>query len=220
MEQTIKSAKIAEDALGIDPLHQMLLEALTRNASLADKQTAQISDLAARVSALSDTDTQQQQSAPAPGAGYYAPVMYEQQLRDPTALSGGGGESAADRPPTGQRSTVSNGQGAAYQSQQQPPPQQRGGYGQRQPRPTPQNAQRANYARQQQQLHQQHQPPPSGGRNFNDRRQVRFNDEGEACRNCLRVHREGEVCYAANESCRRCGQLGHYARCCRAVRRD
>jgi len=221
LEQTVRSAKIAEDALGVDPLHQMLLEALTRNASLADKQTAQISDLAARVSALS-TDTPQQQSAPTPGAYYYGPVMYEQQLQEPTVLSVSGGESAADRPPTvaEQRSTVSNGQGAAYQSQRQPPQQQQGGYGQRQPRPTPQNAQRANYARQQQQLHQQRQPPPNGGRNFNDRRQVRFDDEGEACRNCLRQHRQGDVCYAANENCRRCGQLGHYARCCRAVRRD
>jgi len=84
LDQTVKSAKIAEDALGVDPLHQMLLEALTTNASLADKQTAQISDLAARVCALSSDTQQQQQPTQAPGAYYYGPMMYEQQLRGPT----------------------------------------------------------------------------------------------------------------------------------------
>ena len=215
LDQTVKAAKIAETALGVDPLQNMLIEALTRNASLADKQTAQITDLTARVAALTTgAPAPLQQQLPLPQqAYYYEPMMYGQPP-GPTILSVDNDDQTPDGPPvtTGQRNSVGNGSGQTYQQRQQ------GGYRPRQSRPTPQNIQRANYARQ-----QQRQQPPAD-RNFNDRRQVRFNepppDGGEACRNCLRHHREGEVCYAATEDCRRCGKRGHYARCCRSARRD
>jgi len=211
LDETIKSAKIAEAALGTDPLHNMLLEALARNATLADKQTAQITDLAARVSALTTSVPPQQQQT-----YYHESVTYEQPTTGPTVLSVDGGARAYRSPPvTEPRGPEINGPGPSYQ-----PQRQQSGYRPRQARPTPQSIQRANYSRQQQQQHQRPVDRPYSGQ-----RQVRFSDtqpEGEElCRNCLlRSYRVGETCYASTADCRRCGKIGHYARACRSVRQD
>ena len=149
LEQTAKAAKISETALGVDPLQNMLIDALTRNASLADKQTAQISDLVVKVNALT-TGAPQPQPPPPPAAYYYGPMAYDQHMPGPEVLSIGGGDRSLDRPPTvaEQRQPLGNGPGPTFQQRQQ------GGYRPRPTRPTPQNILRANYSRQQQQQYQ------------------------------------------------------------------
>jgi len=86
LEQTVKTAKISETALGVDPLQNMLIDALTRNASLADIQTAQISDLVVKVNALT-TGAPQPQPPPPPAAYYYGPMAYDQHMPGPELLS-------------------------------------------------------------------------------------------------------------------------------------
>jgi Retrotransposon gag protein len=192
LQDTIKSARVAEATLSSDPISALLLEAIRVTQDSSEKQAQQIKDLTTKVSTLS--------------AVALAPLHQIESIQAPINL-------------TGNAQTTSNqGSQQTNQSNQRQPQQRHENTANYQPRDyqprftraTPQNLQRANYGRNQaatrQNYNQQNQPPL-----------VQANES--ICVNCRLTHPAG-VCPANRRQCFACGAYNHFARACDSVRRN
>ena len=194
LEQTLRSALVAEVSGVADPMTTLILDSLKQNSVASEQQLLQIKALTDKVNDLALSAVSQPQTAASPVVAAFAPTQTSSSSSERT-------DRQPDRRQSNRRDDRRNNGRGEYG------PQQTQDYVARPRRFNPQREQRERYVKMQAERYasapQQRQTPQP---------------EKQGCGRCGLMHAAEADCFAKAAICYSCGKRGHFSRVCLSAR--